>query len=103
MADVVDASAIVAVLTREAEAVALADRLDAATGCIASPIAVSEAALAICRKRRSSVAEARADVHEFRGRSTVTAKGAAIRRSSTWPTASSMRWRRRETDIPDRR
>lgn len=61
----VDASAIVAILTREAEADALADRLDDASGCITSPIAVFEAALALCRKRRASVAEARDDVREF--------------------------------------
>jgi ribonuclease VapC len=61
----VDASAIVAILTREPEADALADRLDAASGCITSAIAVFEAALAICRKHRASVAEARDDVREF--------------------------------------
>jgi len=61
----VDASAIVAILTREAEANALTDRLDAASRSITSPIAVFEAALAICRKRQASVAEARDDVREF--------------------------------------
>jgi ribonuclease VapC len=61
----VDASAIVAILTREAEADALADRLDGAAGCITSPIAVFEAALAICRKHQASVAEAQGDVREF--------------------------------------
>ena len=61
----VDASAIVAILTREAEADSLVDRLDGAAGCITSPLAVFEAALAICRKRRASVAEARDDVREF--------------------------------------
>ncbi|HEY7576400.1 MAG TPA: type II toxin-antitoxin system VapC family toxin [Acetobacteraceae bacterium] len=61
----VDASAIVAILTREVEADALADRLDNASGCITSPVAVFEAALAICRKRRASVSEARRDVGEL--------------------------------------
>jgi uncharacterized protein with PIN domain len=41
----VDASAIVAILTREPEADALADLLDAAGSPITSPIAVFEAAL----------------------------------------------------------
>jgi ribonuclease VapC len=61
----VDASAVVAILTREAEADALADRLDGASGCITSPIAVFESALAICRKRKANVAEARDTVREF--------------------------------------
>ncbi len=61
----VDASAIVAILTREPEADPLADRLDGATARITSPIAVFETALAICHKRRASVAQARDDVHEF--------------------------------------
>ena len=61
----VDASAIVAILTKEPEADALADRLDEASGCITSPIAVFEATLAICRKRRTSVTDARDDVREF--------------------------------------
>ena len=58
--------AIVAVLTREPEADALADRLDAtATGCITSAVAVFEAVAAICHKRRASVEEARTDVRDF--------------------------------------
>ena len=61
----IDASAIVAILTREGEADALADRLDAATGSITSAIAVFEAVAAVCRKRRASIAEARADVRDF--------------------------------------
>jgi ribonuclease VapC len=61
----VDASAIVAILTGEAEADALTDRLDGRPGCITSPIAVFEATLAICRERQSSVAEASGDVGEF--------------------------------------
>ena len=61
----VDASAIVAILTREPEADALADRLDGSSTCITSPIAVFESAAAICRKRKASVAEARKAVTEF--------------------------------------
>ena len=60
-----DASAIVAILTREPEADSLADLLEAAHSPITSPIAVFEAALGICRKRHSSVDEARQDVREF--------------------------------------
>jgi ribonuclease VapC len=61
----VDASAIVAILTREAEADALADVLDGAQASITSPIAIFEAALGVCRKRHASVAEAQRDVFEF--------------------------------------
>ena len=61
----VDASAIVAILTREPEADALADLLDAARAPITSPIALFEAALGICRKRHASVEEAEEDVREF--------------------------------------
>ena len=58
----VDASAIVAILTREPEADTLSDALDGARSPITSSIAVFEAALGICRKRHASVAEAQADV-----------------------------------------
>jgi len=61
----VDASAIVAILTREPDADALADRLERARAPVTSPIAVFEAALGVCRKRHSSVEEAQADVLEF--------------------------------------
>ena len=61
----VDASAIVAILTAEPEADALADLLDAAPHPISSPIAVFEAVLGLCRKRHASVPEAREDVREF--------------------------------------
>jgi ribonuclease VapC len=63
----VDASAIVAILTREPDADALADILEAAGSAITSPIAIFEAALGICRKRHASVDEAEADVREFLG------------------------------------
>lgn len=61
----VDASAIVAILTREPEADALADMLESAQAPITSPIAIFEAALGICRKRHASIEEAREDVREF--------------------------------------
>ena len=61
----VDASAIVAILTREPEAAALADVLENARSPITSPIAIFEAALGICRKRHASVEEAEQDVGEF--------------------------------------
>jgi ribonuclease VapC len=63
----VDASAIVAILTREPEADALADVLESARSPITSPIAVFEAVLGVCRKRHASVEEAGEDVREFLG------------------------------------
>jgi len=63
----VDASAIVAILTREPEADALADVLESARSPITSPIAMFEAALGICRKQHASVEEAEEDVREFLG------------------------------------
>jgi len=61
----VDASAIVAILTREAEADSLADLLEAARSPITSPIAVFEATLGISRRRHASIDEAEGEVHEF--------------------------------------
>src|SRR5215472_6008010 len=63
----VDASAIVAILTREPEADALTDVLERARSPITSPIAIFEAALGVCRKRHASVDEAEEDVREFLG------------------------------------
>jgi ribonuclease VapC len=63
----VDASAIVAILTREPEADALADVLESALSPITSPIAIFEATLGICRKRHASVEEAEQDVGELLG------------------------------------
>src|SRR5947209_15593262 len=63
----VDASAIVAILTREPEADALADILEKARSATTSPIAIFEATLGICRKRHASVEEAERDVGEFLG------------------------------------
>ena len=61
----VDASAIVAILTREPDADALADALDGARSPITSAVTVFESVLGVCRKRHASVAEARDDVREF--------------------------------------
>ncbi len=61
----VDASAIVAILTREPEADALTDVLDDAPAPITSPIAVFEATLGVCRKRHASITEAQGDVQQF--------------------------------------
>ena len=61
----VDASAIVAILTREPEADALIDCLEAAQAPTTSPIAIFEAVLGLCRKRHASVAEAEEDVRAF--------------------------------------
>jgi ribonuclease VapC len=63
----VGACAIVAILTREPEADALADVLEGAHSTITSPITIFEAALGICRKRHASVEEAHEDVREFLG------------------------------------
>ncbi|MGH7050330.1 MAG: type II toxin-antitoxin system VapC family toxin [Acetobacteraceae bacterium] len=61
----VDASAIVANLTREPEADSLADLLEDADAPITSPTAVFEAVPGLCRKRHASVEEVEADVHKF--------------------------------------
>jgi ribonuclease VapC len=61
----VDASAMVAILTLEPDADALANLLESARAPITSPIAIFEAVLGVCRKRHTSVEEATADVDEF--------------------------------------
>lgn len=61
----IDASAIVAIITSEPDAEALAARLETATAPITSPLALYEAALAIRRKRRSTLAEAQEDLEIF--------------------------------------
>ena len=61
----VDASAIVAVLTREAEADVFLDLVEAAPSSITSAIAVFEATAGICRKRQSSIEQAQDDVMQF--------------------------------------
>lgn len=61
----VDASAMVAIITREAGMEKLAAALNRAQTPITSPIALFEATLAIRRKRRSTVAEAEQDIADF--------------------------------------
>ncbi|HSU04336.1 MAG TPA: type II toxin-antitoxin system VapC family toxin [Acetobacteraceae bacterium] len=61
----VDASAMVAILTRETQADAFADVLEQAHAPITSAIAVFETGLGLCRKRHASVDEAESDVGDF--------------------------------------
>jgi ribonuclease VapC len=63
----VDASAIIAILTREPEADALTDLLEEARSPITSAVAIFEAVLGICPKRHASVDEGGQDVREFLG------------------------------------
>jgi ribonuclease VapC len=79
----IDASAIVAILTREPEADALADVLESAHSPITSPIAIFEAALGICRKRHASVEEAHEDVREFLGMAGVRTVSVTEREAET--------------------
>jgi len=53
------------ILTGEPDFEMLADLLESSRSPVTSPVAVFEAALGICRKRHSSVEEARRDVLEF--------------------------------------
>src|SRR5260370_40823495 len=62
---VVDASAIVTILTREPEADTFADLLEEAPSPITSAIAIFESVLGICRKRHGTVEESGANVREF--------------------------------------
>ncbi len=62
---VLDASAIVAILTREPEGDSLIAALERADGAATSPITIYEAAMGLRRKRHCSVAEAEAGVMEF--------------------------------------
>ena len=61
----VDASAIVAILTEEPDADALAAALEGAEAPITSAVAIFEAALGLRRKRHASVEEACQDVRDF--------------------------------------
>jgi len=61
----VDASAIIAIMTEEADADMLAEMLDEARFPITSPIAVYEATLGLCRKRRAPVEAAQQQIHRF--------------------------------------
>jgi len=62
---VLDASAIVAILSREPEFDSFLAAIERADHAATSPIAVYEAALGLRRKRHCSVAEAEAAVMEF--------------------------------------
>ena len=62
---VVDASAIVAMLTREPDADTLVSALATANRSETTPIAIYEAVLGLSRKRRWSVAEAETHVGDF--------------------------------------
>jgi ribonuclease VapC len=62
---VVDASAIIAILTDEAGSTLLVAALDQAGGATTTPIAIYEATLGLRRKRRSPVAQAERAVMEF--------------------------------------
>jgi ribonuclease VapC len=62
---VVDASAIVAILTGEPEGDALTEALERASEIATSPVAVYEATLGLVRILRRSVEDAETDVTEF--------------------------------------
>ena len=62
---VIDASAMVVMLTGEPEAEAFADRVEASRAVITSPIAIFEAVLAIKRKHQCSLPDARASLQAF--------------------------------------
>jgi len=61
----VDASAILAILNREAEAAMFANALDRSPSRVTSPIAIFETTLGLCRAAHVSVEEAAATVTEF--------------------------------------
>jgi ribonuclease VapC len=62
---VVDASAIIAILTDESESALLVAALDKAGGATATALAIYEAVLGVRRKRRSGVVQAERAVMEF--------------------------------------
>jgi ribonuclease VapC len=62
---IVDASAIIAILTGESDSALLVAALDQAGGATTTPIAIYEATLGVRRKRRSGVAQAERAVMEF--------------------------------------
>jgi len=79
----VDASAIVAILTREPEADELIELLEEAKAPITSPIAIFEATLGICRKRHASVDEASRDVLDFLDIAKVRTVSIGVKESET--------------------
>lgn len=66
-----DASAIVAIVAREADAVALAERVDAAAHSLTSPLAVYEAVLGLARARGMPVSAANEAVARYLSRANV--------------------------------
>ena len=67
----VDASVIVAILTGEADAAALLERLERAPHPFTTPVAVFEAALGVLRKRRGPLEAVREQVMLFLSRAGV--------------------------------
>ena len=65
MSTFLDASVIVAILTREADADSLSDRLDELETPMTSPLAIFESALGVAKKRKSTALEAAKDVRDF--------------------------------------
>jgi ribonuclease VapC len=61
----VDASAIIAIMTRESGREALSERLESVDSAATSPLAVFEAVAAIVRKEKITVARAEVLVQEF--------------------------------------
>jgi ribonuclease VapC len=61
----VDSSALVAILTREADADKLSNKLDLFGKAITSPVVIFESVLAIARKKESALPEAQRDIADF--------------------------------------
>jgi ribonuclease VapC len=61
----VDASAIIAIMTRETDCDSLTAALQSSDRAITSPIALFEAVAALCRKKVLSIKEARSSVETF--------------------------------------
>jgi ribonuclease VapC len=68
----VDASAIVAMMTDEEDAISIAERLDRIERRLTSPIAVYEATAALARLKGRGVADATNGVYEFLRRLKIT-------------------------------
>jgi ribonuclease VapC len=61
----VDSSALVAILTREADADKLSNKLDLFGKAITSPVVIFESVLAITRKKESALPETQRDIADF--------------------------------------
>ena len=61
----IDASALVAIITREPDAAAITDRIERAAQPITSPVAIFEAAMGISRKMKGGPQAARGDLGAF--------------------------------------